>query len=250
MMRGCLRSSPRATTDRGFSGVSLTFARHARRGHARRPRGSRRRGARRTVRPGGDLPHRARASGRARCAWPRTSAWIERPSIELGIDPYAELSVVDYGDADAPASDVLAAHASIQARVGEILAAGAIPAVIGGDHSITLPDPAGARRAPRRRRLQRHPLRHARRHGRGRVRRPAARPRAAVLARGRRGRPARRQHHRRSACAAAGRSRPTSTACAARASAGTRWARSTSAACAPCSTRRSRTPASALRAPT
>ena len=62
-----------------------------------------------------------------------------RPSIELGIDPYAELSVVDYGDADAPASDVLAAHASIQARVGEILAAGAIPAVIGGDHSITLP---------------------------------------------------------------------------------------------------------------
>jgi agmatinase len=63
----------------------------------------------------------------------------QRPSIELGIDPYAELSVVDYGDADAPASDVLAAHASIEARVGEILAAGAIPAVIGGDHSITLP---------------------------------------------------------------------------------------------------------------
>jgi agmatinase len=62
-----------------------------------------------------------------------------RPSIELGIDPYEELSVVDYGDADAPASDVLAAHASIQARVAEILAAGAIPAVIGGDHSITLP---------------------------------------------------------------------------------------------------------------
>ena len=30
-----------------------------------------------------------------------------RPSIELGIDPYEELSVVDYGDADAPASDVL-----------------------------------------------------------------------------------------------------------------------------------------------
>ena len=59
--------------------------------------------------------------------------------MELGIDPYAELTVVDYGDADAPASDVLAAHASIQARVGEILAAGAIPAVIGGDHSITLP---------------------------------------------------------------------------------------------------------------
>ena len=63
----------------------------------------------------------------------------EEADMELGIDPYAELTVVDYGDADAPASDVLAAHASIQARVGEILAAGAIPAAIGGDHSITLP---------------------------------------------------------------------------------------------------------------
>jgi agmatinase len=62
-----------------------------------------------------------------------------RPSIELGIDPYAELSVVDYGDAAAPASDVLAAHASIEERVGEILSAGALPAVLGGDHSITLP---------------------------------------------------------------------------------------------------------------
>ena len=38
-----------------------------------------------------------------------------------------------------PPSDVLGAHESIQARVAEILAAGAIPAVIGGDHSITLP---------------------------------------------------------------------------------------------------------------
>ncbi|MDP9258101.1 MAG: arginase family protein, partial [Actinomycetota bacterium] len=58
-----------------------------------------------------------------------------RPSIELGLDPYAELSVVDYGDAAAPASDVLAAHASIQERVAEILSAGALPVVIGGDHS-------------------------------------------------------------------------------------------------------------------
>src|SRR4051812_38382145 len=62
-----------------------------------------------------------------------------RPSIELGIDPYEALSVVDYGDTGVLPSDVLGAHAAIQARVGEILAAGAIPAVIGGDHSITLP---------------------------------------------------------------------------------------------------------------
>jgi agmatinase len=62
-----------------------------------------------------------------------------RPSIELGIDPYEALTVVDYGDAAAPASDIAGAHESIRARVAEILAAGAIPAVIGGDHSITLP---------------------------------------------------------------------------------------------------------------
>jgi agmatinase len=59
--------------------------------------------------------------------------------MELGVDPYAELAVVDYGDTAAHASDVLGAHDEIAARVGEILAAGAIPAVIGGDHSITLP---------------------------------------------------------------------------------------------------------------
>jgi agmatinase len=62
-----------------------------------------------------------------------------RPNMELGIDPFAELAIVDYGDAAAPPSDVLGAHAAIADRVGEILSAGAIPAVIGGDHSITLP---------------------------------------------------------------------------------------------------------------
>src|SRR3954453_7372186 len=62
-----------------------------------------------------------------------------RPSIELGIDPYEALSVVDYGDAAAPSSDLLGAHESIRARVAEILAAGAIPGVIGGGHFITLP---------------------------------------------------------------------------------------------------------------
>ena len=62
-----------------------------------------------------------------------------RVSLELGIEPYEALKIVDYGDAAAPASDVLGAHDSIQTRVAEILAAGAIPAVIGGDHSISLP---------------------------------------------------------------------------------------------------------------
>ena len=62
-----------------------------------------------------------------------------RPSMELGIDPYAELVIVDYGDTAAHPSDVLGAHTAIAERVAEILAAAAIPVVIGGDHSITLP---------------------------------------------------------------------------------------------------------------
>ena len=123
-----------------------------------------------------------------------------RPSIELGIDPYEALKVVDYGDAAAPPSDVLGAHEAIQTLVAEILTAGAIPAVIGGDHSITLPvlralaayhgandysvihfDTQRTRRDP--------PDDPIPNHG------------GAVLARGRGGRPARRQRWCRSACA-------------------------------------------------
>ena len=118
----------------------------------------------------------------------------ERPSIELGIDPYEALTVVDYGDAAAPASDVLGAHASIQARVGEILAAGAIPAVIGGDHSITLPI---LRALAAHHGADGFSVIHFDTHadtGEVESEEPAPEPRAAVLARGRRGRPARRQH--------------------------------------------------------
>ena len=174
----------------------------------------------------------------------------ERPSIELGIDPYDELTVVDYGDADAPASDVLAAHASIQARVGEILAAGAIPAVIGGDHSITLPI---LRALAAHHGADGFSVIHFDTHAdTGEVEfegqlpdhgQPFSRAVAEgvllggnIVQIGLRG------------CWPF--PEPTSTACAGRASAGTRWARSTSAACAPCSTRRSPTPASALPAPT
>ena len=138
MMRAMPPIQPARDTDRGFSGVSLTFARQP---IALTPEDLAGvdvavLGApfdlAVTYRPGTRFGPRA-----VRLA--EHDGVDERPSIELGIDPYDELTVVDYGDADAPASDVLAAHASIQARVGEILAAGAIPAVIGGDHSITLP---------------------------------------------------------------------------------------------------------------
>jgi agmatinase len=63
-----------------------------------------------------------------------------RPHMHLGVDPFAELSVVDYGDAECMPADLARSHAEIEARVGEILRAGAIPVVLGGDHSLAYPD--------------------------------------------------------------------------------------------------------------
>jgi agmatinase len=62
-----------------------------------------------------------------------------RPNMELGIDPYAELDVVDYGDVDVRAADLAHSHRALEASVSEILAAGATPIVLGGDHSLSTP---------------------------------------------------------------------------------------------------------------
>jgi agmatinase len=56
------------------------------------------------------------------------------------VDAFAELSVVDFGDAPVIPADPARTHAAIEATVGEVLAAGAIPIVLGGDHSISEPD--------------------------------------------------------------------------------------------------------------
>jgi agmatinase len=61
------------------------------------------------------------------------------PHLEVGIDAFAELRIVDFGDAPVIPADAVRSHAAIEATVGEVLAAGAIPVVLGGDHSITEP---------------------------------------------------------------------------------------------------------------
>jgi agmatinase len=61
------------------------------------------------------------------------------PHLEVGIDAFAELRIVDFGDAPVIPADAGRSHAAIEATVGEVLAAGAIPVVLGGDHSITEP---------------------------------------------------------------------------------------------------------------
>ncbi len=47
--------------------------------------------------------------------------------------------IVDLGDADIVHTDTLRSHANIAASVRRILGAGALPVVIGGDHSINIP---------------------------------------------------------------------------------------------------------------
>ncbi len=62
------------------------------------------------------------------------------PHLEAGLDAFAELRVVDYGDAPVVPADAERSHAAIEETVGEVLQAGALPIVLGGDHSITEPE--------------------------------------------------------------------------------------------------------------
>jgi agmatinase len=61
------------------------------------------------------------------------------PHLEVKVDAFAELRVVDFGDAPVVPADAVGSHAAIEATVGEVLAAGVVPVVLGGDHAITEP---------------------------------------------------------------------------------------------------------------
>jgi agmatinase len=62
------------------------------------------------------------------------------PELETGVDAISELRVVDFGDAPILPADPTRSHAAIEATVAQVLGAGAIPVIIGGDHSISEPD--------------------------------------------------------------------------------------------------------------
>ena len=49
------------------------------------------------------------------------------------------MKIVDIGDADIVHTDTLKSHANIEHGVRKILSAGAVPIVLGGDHSINIP---------------------------------------------------------------------------------------------------------------
>ena len=59
--------------------------------------------------------------------------------LDLGIEIFDWLEVVDFGDAHCPHGQTEVSHANIRARVGEVARRGIVPVIIGGDHSITWP---------------------------------------------------------------------------------------------------------------
>jgi agmatinase len=68
-------------------------------------------------------------------------------SLQLGIEPYEWLDVVDAGDAPVTPMDIERGHAVIERKVADVMASGAVPIVLGGDHSITYPSATAVSKA-------------------------------------------------------------------------------------------------------
>jgi agmatinase len=66
-----------------------------------------------------------------------------RPSLALGTDALVDLMVVDAGDVEMYSGDIEKALPALEAAVEKVTRAGAIPVVLGGDHSIAFPDAKG-----------------------------------------------------------------------------------------------------------
>jgi agmatinase len=62
------------------------------------------------------------------------------PHLEAKLDAFAELRVIDFCDAPVLPGDAVRTHRAIAETVSEVVSAGSVPIVLGGDHSITYPD--------------------------------------------------------------------------------------------------------------
>ena len=63
-----------------------------------------------------------------------------RPNMDVGLDPFEVLAVVDHGDVEVVPGYAELTHRTLRQAVSGIAAAGAVPLVLGGDHSIAHPD--------------------------------------------------------------------------------------------------------------
>src|SRR4249920_223082 len=66
-----------------------------------------------------------------------------RPSLALRVDGLRDLRVYDAGDVEMFSGDAERSVRGLQEAVYAVAAAGAIPLILGGDHTITWPDAAG-----------------------------------------------------------------------------------------------------------
>lgn len=70
----------------------------------------------------------------------RNQSSLIRPySFFQKVAPFDRLNVVDAGDVDAPPVGIEKTYDAIETHLAAVLTAGAIPAIVGGDHSISLP---------------------------------------------------------------------------------------------------------------
>jgi agmatinase len=67
----------------------------------------------------------------------------QRPHLALGVDPLVELGVVDAGDVEMLPGEIEASLQRLELAVEKVARAGPIPVVLGGDHTIALPDVTG-----------------------------------------------------------------------------------------------------------
>jgi agmatinase len=70
-----------------------------------------------------------------------------RPHLALRVDPLTELTVLDAGDVEMPGVEGRQPLDRLESAVRAVAEAGAVPVVLGGDHTITWPDVTGVARA-------------------------------------------------------------------------------------------------------
>ncbi|MEY4136481.1 MAG: agmatinase [Actinomycetota bacterium] len=70
-----------------------------------------------------------------------------RPSLAMRVDGLQDIRVVDAGDVELYSGDAVRSCADLEAVIEKVAQSGAIPLVLGGDHTITWPDVTGVARA-------------------------------------------------------------------------------------------------------
>jgi len=70
-----------------------------------------------------------------------------RPSLAMRVDGLQDMRVVDAGDVEMFSGDAAASCAALETQVQKIAEAGAIPIILGGDHTVTWPDVTAVARA-------------------------------------------------------------------------------------------------------